>query len=575
MVNQELEQLEKLFDILGNMLGFPADIVRSLVHNMSGNYKEKSGLSEILKYVKEGGQCSTVNVADEYRDLIIQEFMNKQIPFYESQVAVADGTVKNILIYRNKDENKVFEIKQKISLILSNNAKELTSKEFINLNQDKQIYTADNLSLAQLQIFRANLGNESIKYTVIKTGNTYKIMTDDKEALNRVLIKSTYDYVNCSEETKKKMIDYQTARDDFFKRLDNPPVIIADKENPGRFVYVDEKGVSKHTYIKSQVKQPDGTTTDYISDADASGVKSLNHKELFDYVSGFNVPVFVDDLSLISSIDKDGRAKCDLSAEELISKLNTIANSKEKSCIIRYPKDFGRYKKDNILALYNVPGQLIDKISKEIPVVVTDNDVAYSKEYKEKVDEIIEEYTSSMDYTKKRFTELSLFGKGAVPEGVDDYYIINPDNKEFIVNVDKDGIHIFEGGVETKNCPAYSIYYNQFIETYLKEIDNPVILTAEEMSNSEHTQIIQDRANGLDKNKAVETCFNINEIEKQELIDNVNNLESLELSKEQKNCLKEMDKIEIKETSVQTKEELKLLNKQIKQTRGVEYDKEL
>ena len=77
---------------------------------------------------------------------------------------------------------------------------------------------------------------------------------------------------------------------------------------------------------------------------------------------------------------------------------------------------------------------------------------------------------------------------------------------------------------------------------YLK---NPVILSAEEMESPDKNKLIHDRANLFIDNEAVERMADIDEIEKQELVENKDNLDEVDKSKEQDRGVKEVNKLVI------------------------------
>ena len=575
--SEDMSRLTKLLEILMSVVGYTAELQQNLLKVVQNQgYVQDKGIEALLKHIEKGGKVNQFAIDTEHKEDFERRIKEANIPFVTMEYTTEEGEVKTNYMFRDTDSPLIRNIKELMKEEISNNSKELSIHRFKELMEGKEVGIAGNLTVEQLYAFRANVKDTDIKFCVVQDKPEeingveeprYKIYTSNSDKMENILIKVSYDLANDTKGFKKDVNTYKDKRVQFFDKLENitEPMVIFDKKYPNNFMVIDKNNYSMHSIVEEPERQPDGSTVEVIRDKVQAKIQKNNPKMIFERANTYNNPVMIrfSDFNMVEKINKDGIAILTNNPDEFKRVYEEIEQKYKgyDTVIDRYPQRKPRYERKEVTGFMYLPMSIVMKMANDLPFItyVNDGSIAFPKEYQAQVDKYIaENITNNLTPLQKRAFEMQIQGRcgNFTPDFTKnndkDFYILDPDNTNFIVNVDANGIHIIEDGVETKNCPIYDDNFEKFLDIYTNgnQVKNPVILTAEEMTNENKAIIIQERANNTVENKAVEKILDIENVEKQELIDYKHNINDLDKSKEQEKAVDEKKHISFSSTEL-------------------------
>lgn len=575
--NEDTGRLAKLLEILMSVVGYTTELQQNLLKVVQNQgYVQDKGIEALLKHIEKGGKVNQFAVDTEHKEDFERRIKEANIPFVTMEYTTEEGEVKTNYMFRDTDSPLIRNIKELMKEEISNNSKELSITQFREMMEGKEIGIASNLTVEQLYAFRANVKDTDIKFCVTKDNSEvvngieeprYKIYASNSDKMENILIKASYDLANDTKGFKEDINAYKNKRVAFFDKLENitEPMVIFDKKHPNNFMVIDKNNYSMHSVVREPERQPDGSTVDVVRDKVQVKLQKNNPKMIFERANTYNNPVMIpfSEFEMVDKINKDGIAILTNNPDEFKRAYEEIEQKyKDYDTVInRYPQRKPRYERKEVDGLMFLPMSIATKMAMDLQFITYANDgsIAFPKEYQAQVDKYIaENITNNLTPLQKRAFEMQIQGKCGdftpdfTKNNDKDFYILDPDNTNFVVNVDTNGIHIIENGAETKNCPIYDDNFEKFLDIYTNgsQVKNPVILTAEEMSNPNKAIIIQERANHTAENKAIEKILDIENIEKQELIDYKHNINDLDKSNEQEKAVDEKKHISFSSTEL-------------------------
>lgn len=575
--NEDTGRLAKLLEILMSVVDYTTELQQNLLRVVQNQgYVQDKGIEALLKHIEKGGKVNQFAVDTEHKEDFERRIKEANIPFVTMEYTTEEGEVKTNYMFRDTDSPLIRNIKELMKEEISNNSKELSITQFREMMEGKEIGIASNLTVEQLYAFRANVKDTDIKFCVTKDNSEvvngieeprYKIYASNSDKMENILIKASYDLANDTKGFKEDINAYKNKRVAFFDKLENitEPMVIFDKKHPNNFMVIDKNNYSMHSVVREPERQPDGSTVDVVRDKVQVKLQKNNPKMIFERANTYNNPVMIpfSEFEMVDKINKDGIAILTNNPDEFKRAYEEIEQKyKDYDTVInRYPQRKPRYERKEVDGLMFLPMSIATKMAMDLQFITYANDgsIAFPKEYQAQVDKYIaENITNNLTPLQKRAFEMQIQGKCGdftpdfTKNNDKDFYILDPDNTNFVVNVDANGIHIIENGAETKNCPIYDDNFEKFLDIYTNgsQVKNPVILTAEEMSNPNKAIIIQERANHTAENKAIEKILDIENIEKQELIDYKHNINDLDKSNEQEKAIDEKKHISFSSTEL-------------------------
>lgn len=567
---EDFQRLQKMFQILCNMLGFGKDITEALITKYQRDYQEERGLRSIIGFIAHGGKAEQVTVSEEQADLFRKRLQEKHVTYYETIITRDDNSKQHMFMYKGisvhngketptPDKLQVEQIKKMFELELSCNSKEMDVHSFKSLMNGAEVGIADNLSVEQVYAFRQNVKETDIKFCVLqdKEGK-YKIYANDKTKLTNVLVKMSYDLANDDGTFSQAAVKYAEKRHDFYEKCGTEPFVVCDKNNPNNFIYVGKHNYSIHSFQREDEMQPDGTIKEIVKDKTKPQLFAMDKEQLFEHTKQIANPIMVpvEQFTLLASVNKSGLAFARPDIAEKYAEFMEMHRSDEL-VVDKYPKKQPRYNEQNLDGYVHLPMSLVQQMKADLPFVHTNDidSIAFEKQYKTAVDAYLQKsvFDTIADPMQALAFKWKIEGRSGdfnpqLSGNTDkEFYVINPDNDKLTLCFDKAGVHIYRDGKEAEMCAADAPEYREFVQQYLdvNVIPNPVVLTLPEMQSESANEIISVRANHFQENPVVVDMINIEEREKTELLENIEHINEMELSPEQEKAVKEVDKLRI------------------------------
>ena len=562
---EDFQRLEKLFKLLCDMIGFGKDI------KYKRDYQEDRGLRSILDFIGKGGKAEQITVNEEQADLFRKRLQDKHVTYYETVITRDDNTQQHLFMYKGTsmqkgkevptpDKLQVEKIKKMFEIELSCKSKEMDVHSFKDLMNGSEVGVADNLTLEQVYSFRQNVRDTDIKFCVLQDkDDTYKIYASDAQKLTSVLVRTSYDLANDTDGIFKQSAQlYAQKKHDFYEQIGKEPFIICDRNNPNNFIYVDKRNYSIHSFQKEEELQPDGTTKDIIRDKAKPQLLALDKEKLFEHTSQFANPIkmSVAEFTLLGSMNKKGVAFANPHIADIYPAFKQLHQADEL-VIEKYPRKKPRYQEQMLDGYMHLPMSLVQQMQQDLPFIHTNDvdSIAFEKENKPVVDAYLQEHVfdgikdpmQALSFKWKIEGRSGLFNPQLSGDVTSEFYILNPDNDKLSLSLDQKGIHVYRDGKESEMCPADAPNYNEFLKQYIHPdvLENPVVLTLEEMQSENSTKLINERANRFHDNPAIEYMVNLEENEKRELVENIEHLHEINLSPEQEKAVQNVEKLHV------------------------------
>lgn len=567
---EDMQRLQKMFQILCNLLGFGKDITEAMITKYQRDYQEERGLRSIIDFIGHGGKAEQVTVSEEQADLFRKRLQDKHVTYYETIITRDDNSKQHMFMYKGTmvqngretptpDKLQVEQIKKMFELELSVNSKEMDVHSFKNLMNGAEVGIADNLSVEQIYAFRQNVKETNIKFCVLqdKEGK-YKIYADDKTKLTEVLVKMSYDLANDDGTFSQAAVKYAAKRNDFYEKCGTTPFVVCDKNNPNNFIYVGKHNYSVHSFQREDEIQPDGTVKEIIKDKMKPQIFAMDKEQLFEHTKQIANPIMVpvEQFTLLASVNKNGLAFARPDIAEKYAEFMEMHRSDEL-VVDKYPKKQPRYNEQNLDGYVHLPMSLVQQMKTDLPFIHTNDidSIAFEKQYKTAVDaylqksvfDTIADPMQALTFRWKIEGRSGDFNPQLNGNADKEFYVINPDNDKLTLCFDKAGVHVYRDGKEAEMCAADAPEYREFVQQYLdvNVIPNPVVLTLPEMQSENANEIISVRANHFQENPVIVDMINIEEREKMELLENIEHINEMELSPEQEKAVKEVNKLHI------------------------------
>ena len=96
----DIERLQKLFQILCNMLGFEKDVAEALMTRCERDYREERGLRAIVDFIGHGGKIEQVVISEGQADLFRQRLQERHVAYHEEIITRDDNTQQHMFMYR-------------------------------------------------------------------------------------------------------------------------------------------------------------------------------------------------------------------------------------------------------------------------------------------------------------------------------------------------------------------------------------------------------------------------------------------------------------------------------------------
>jgi len=396
MENFEMETLQQTGRVVEKMADFAGKVIVQLLQKQG--YVEKYGIKALLDHIREGGGTLTT-VVSEHRAEDFKELMKKEhIPYVEIEHIDPSTKEKSLFfVYRDCDRMGVKDVMKQFEVALEQSCHEVDLDTFIKITDKRSYGTVSNLTKAEVYAFREAANGYVFEYCVVADGEKYAVVGSDVKALSCAASDMCY---NLSGEVGREyeiaLQNYLLQQKELIEQMKPEPgrvMYIVNKNNPANFISVDEKGITTHSVGRRPERGADGVVRDVIYDSYHQTYEGYDKEKLKQLVKELHNPIMLsaESFPLVKEITKKGEA---VLSQNFVGRYKKFVQAMEerKPDLSKLPQRKPKYKRENIIALSNVPRKVINAlVQTEIPeVYVYGYDVAYPKEMAEKMDAFME-----------------------------------------------------------------------------------------------------------------------------------------------------------------------------------------
>lgn len=399
------EIVYKLFDIFIELQQARLSLLANnrdlgnIVYEEKANTKSSRALKELINYSKiKENTLEYDSIAPEDAGLYRQILKSKNILFAE--VKMYDSKLdseRHVFITRGMDRFLCKDARNKFRYELNIGIGELRLSDFAKNNENQKVYSIENLTYEELEMFRYKAVMERVSYAVMTHNDgTYSILYSEKDAesINRALLLSAFD-LSGEEGHKIETIIRQTIeKQNQFARKMYPAnghvKYIVDSTDPCRFICVSDHGYSTHSLdIKGDFVRDDCgiVSSDYnhllslVSELQDAVILS---EEQMEYVNGIDEnthsalvnddmnkfkAAFANTLAVIEQIDESYNT---LQISTLLDESNNNAATEERQQFLenllrkslstnREKEALGRYENSWVKKEYHIDRSFIEK----------------------------------------------------------------------------------------------------------------------------------------------------------------------------------------------------------------------
>lgn len=430
----EMRTLEEGSRVVEKMADFAGNVIMQLFQKQ--NYVEEQGIKALLEHVRNGGGTRTVTVSEQRSEAFKELLKDAHIPFVEIEhVDVVTKERSIFFVYRDCDQAVMRETMERFEQTIDQACHEVDLDTFRAMVAKEPYGSVEHLSKVEVYAFREAAKAYDICFCVVSNGNDYGIVANNSKVLGQVMADLCY---NLSGERGRAyeiaLGDWLLQQRDFVERARPEPgqvKYIVDARNPGNFISIDEHGISTHSVGVRQEPQPDGTTKQIVYDSRHVTYPGFDAERLKTLAMELYNPVLLsaEEFSMVQGISKTKEA---ILAEDFIQQFKPFVDGmkQRKADLSRMPVRKPLYEREDLMGLSNLPVYAVQRISQlEIQDVYIDgNDVAYPKEIKGRIDELMDEIVYSGMTPEEKAEVAQVFENGGENRAIE--YMLNIENAE-------------------------------------------------------------------------------------------------------------------------------------------------
>jgi len=291
-------------------------IMSEKTHQFRYTDESMRGAGTILKHIKSGKQAKMQAVEGEDAALFASILKHNGIPYAE--VAEGNGE-KHIFLTRDSDSGKLEKVWNQYAFEVGKGFHEMGLEEFLRINGEQRVMTAEGYSEAELEVFRKEAAEAGISYAVAYSeGGTGRfdilfIPRDEAEVTGALLRMelgfSGRDGAACRAEVQKNL-DRRAGMARRLKEAEEP-LYLVDAEDPSRFYSVSDGFLAGHQLVTETVKGGNGKERQVVRDRLLSRTTPFGDREIWKamHTLGECVVLTEKEMTLIRGLDAGQNAK--------------------------------------------------------------------------------------------------------------------------------------------------------------------------------------------------------------------------------------------------------------------------
>lgn len=526
---QDMVTLRQMTAATQNLIEFFEQLLLNLTARKDDIIQQEDIL-DLVSHMKKGGSVDNVMVSAVDQEYFADLLRRNHVSFVACEVTNPETKEARVMfLYKGTDNQSVQIAVDDYNRHLDGRCHELDAKTFFEANQRKGYVSIDGLTQAELIVFRQEAEKYNMDFVVLDSEvgeGTYTICANSQNYLSRAINDTLYLTSGPDgREYKAKVQEFGKTQRDFMEDIKaiskaKETSYIIDAEHPNQIIAIQNEGYSVHQMGIDARETPTGeiirTPVEYhhragkkIDHDFLAEVKRMAHpvlvkaeksKELLPFMVGVNNQSVLEVTNHFANTDY---------LKGLRKNLRDI-----DPAIVRYPKHEKEtlLEPGNLRTYTNLPLLVVREIeaAKIDGVYIRGRDIAYTLEAEEKIQAILDEKLYNGMSPIRRLEEDIMYkdhGRGRLKNlsQEETYFVVDaaaPSKKCF--SVSKDGAEVIIGQNEMHHKPADAPDYEDFVLSFVQEMEIPLILTREEYENDIIENVVASKLFEQPDNKAIQ-----------------------------------------------------------------------
>lgn len=501
------------------------EILLALANKQKESKVDNRSLKKLIEHMEKGKHCKTWSFHMDDIDFVEKLMKDRGVLYVAmDSVNLETGNPMRTYMFRDADLPRVKNISDLYLKHLDGKCHELDINTFFKANDGKEFYSAQNLTAAEMNVFRDNALKYNMDFVFVrsphadKDDRTYEVLTNNKEALEKCLV-DTYadllgnegkDYLermNAHWEKQNKMMDkLKTSKE---------PVFIIDAANLNSVVEVSNNRYCTHRLNIREEKKRNGEIQRIPLDEYVTAQQKLD-KSILGELRQMKKPVILtaeEAEKLLNAKDRDRNGSFILPAafaavktrKEIMKELEKREELPISKPLHMRDEQFTSFKTYTDLP-YSVINEL--KAKKIEGVHIVGKDVAYLPEAEEKVKDVLREvYHKGANPLDIISDELKFRGRGDgklhdLDKG-EEFVLFDYEDRTKCVEITDTKAIVLGGDVPIEVIPQdFPVYQSQIIRA-VDTMKTPILMSKKDYQSADRDIIAMSMLNSKTDNAAL------------------------------------------------------------------------
>ena len=543
----EQQQFNSYYQKISALQNWLMDLLKALLEKNPEIKTTDEARRNLIEHLENGQNCACYTLPVDDLDYFENLLKNDRILAVSAERM--DPTSKKLMrtyIFRDKDLERVETRIQDYLRHLDGKCHELDLDTFMAAHETKNYFSAENLSMAEINVFRENAQAYNMDYVVVRSADdnkenrTYSVLANDQEMLNKCITDTFADLVgrdgNDYMERMEDLWTEQSKMMDLFKNS-KTPIYIIDAYDLGKVIEIDgprdksgkmvRPEYSLHDLSVRVERHRDGSITRIPNDNGATVPRMLD-KSILSELRSLEEPVILtkEEAEEWLGASKHVMGKPfivgDQYLEEKSRKDFTRTLRERNELPVKRPLHAReeRAQEEGLNTYTNLPYSIINTLRKEDidGVYIVGNDVAYVPKAEKQVKQAIRDtYGDDVKPLDIITDELKYMARGNVKlydlDENEEYVVFDFSNPSKVVEVVHDKTTIRDADEECDITATDYAHYQEKVTTAICDMKTPVAMTladynsekrsdiawAHIMASAENSALLSTRANDAEK----------------------------------------------------------------------------
>lgn len=501
------------------------EILLALVNKQKEAKTDDIAIKKLIQHMQSGKQCKAWSFHMDDIDFVENLMKDRGVTYVAmDSVNLETGNPMRTYFFKDSDLPKVKNISDLYLNHLDGKCHELDINTFFKANEGKDFYSAQNLTAAEMNVFRDNALKYNMDFIFVrsphadKNDRTYEVLTNNKEALEKCLVDTYADLLGKEgEEYLEKMNKHWEQQNKMMDKLKSSkePVFIIDAANLNSVVEVANNKYRTHRLSVKEEKRRNGEIQRVPLDEYVTSSQTLD-KSILGELRHMKKPVILtteeaEKLLNVKNRDRDGSFILPAELAAIKTRRDIIKEFEKKEDL---PIAKPRHKRDERMASFktytDLPYSVINELkSRQIEGLhIVGRDIAYLPEVEDQIKDVLREvYHKGANPLDIISDELKFKGRGdGKLYGLDkdeEFVLFDYEDRTKCVEITETKAIVLGNGVPIELVPQdFPVYQSQII-TAVDNMKTPILMSKKDYQSADRDIIAMAMLNSKIDNAAL------------------------------------------------------------------------